>query len=180
MTVWTWPRLWARQREREVLPHASSIGCGDGKRRRQCDKSRERGGYGYGWSCSGKGKHGGGNGKSVGAVLYRDQRCRFNCGRVHCCQICFGNRPAARMPKGQRTRTLRGQGQPAQRGSDRWHQGIFHPWAWKIQAKEDRYQIRGQRSFPMVRSPKTVKKFLGSVSLSEFCTCLQVQRGRHQ
>lgn len=24
----------------------------------------------------------------------RDQRCRYNCGRVHCCQLCFGNHPA--------------------------------------------------------------------------------------
>lgn len=24
----------------------------------------------------------------------KDQRCRFKCGRVHCCQICFGNHPA--------------------------------------------------------------------------------------
>ena len=56
-----------------------------------------------------KGKKGGGKGKKGGKTMHsrtpdgrdicyswnnRDQRCRYNCGRVHCCQICFGNHPA--------------------------------------------------------------------------------------
>ena len=57
-----------------------------------------------------KGRKGGGKGKTKGGktlhsrtadgrdICYawnnKDQRCRFNCGRVHCCQICFGNHPA--------------------------------------------------------------------------------------
>ena len=57
-----------------------------------------------------KGRKGSGKGKTKGGktlhsrtpdgrdICYawnnKDQRCRFNCGRVHCCQICFGNHPA--------------------------------------------------------------------------------------
>lgn len=57
-----------------------------------------------------KGKRGGGKGKGRGkgklasrtpdgrAICFawnnRDQRCRFNCGRLHVCQYCFGSHPA--------------------------------------------------------------------------------------
>lgn len=85
---------------------------------------REEGGYsGYGSSYGrshrsgkkgGKGKaKGGGKGKLhtrtpdgrdiCFAWNNKDQRCRFNCGRVHCCQLCFGNHPAHSCKSSQKT-----------------------------------------------------------------------------
>lgn len=55
-----------------------------------------------GGKAKGKGKKGMGKLNSHTpdgrAICYawnnRDQRCRYNCGRVHCCQYCFGTHPA--------------------------------------------------------------------------------------
>ena len=84
------------------------------------EHSREEGWYGgsnrssKGWKKGGKGKSKGSNkgrlhtktpdGRDICfAWNNKDQRCRFNCGRVHCCQICFGSHPAHSCKSGQKS-----------------------------------------------------------------------------
>ena len=73
------------------------------------DGSGDARGSSWGYRPKGKGKGKKGKGKKAGgrtihshtpdgrAICYswnnKDQRCRWNCGRVHCCQICFGSHP---------------------------------------------------------------------------------------
>ena len=111
-----------------ALDAATERGEGGGRKSRspRRELSWDRGGYGS--FRSGKGKRSGGKSKGKGgkgrglktrtpdgrdicfAWNNRDQRCRFNCGRVHCCQYCFGPHPAhsCKGPEGSKEKDTAG------------------------------------------------------------------------
>ena len=82
------------------------------RRERSREESYPRGSQSFGKGKGGKGRKG--KGKSMHtktpdgrdicfAWNNRDQRCCYQCGRVHCCQICFGTHPAHSCKKGKGT-----------------------------------------------------------------------------
>ena len=115
-----------------ALGAASSQGAAPGFRTKSRSPRREGSGDARGSSWGqrpkGKGKGKKGKGKKSGgrvihshtpdgrAICYswnnRDQRCRWNCGRVHCCQICFGSHPmhACKEQEGKPAKDTAGEG----------------------------------------------------------------------
>ena len=82
------------------------------RRERSREESYPRGSQSFGKGKGGKGRKGKGKSMHTKTPDGRDicfawnnryQRCRYQCGRVHCCQICFGTHPAHSCKKGKGT-----------------------------------------------------------------------------